>query len=69
MALQNREIRYLGMIGSKTKKYRFQMRFVAGEYDTNIFSKLHTPAGIDIGAETPMEIAISIAAELISNKK
>lgn len=69
MAIQQKEIRYLGMIGSKTKKYKFQMRFEAGEYETDVFSKLHTPAGIDIGAQTPMEIAISIAAQLISIRK
>ena len=69
MAIQRKEVRYLGMIGSKTKKYKFQMRFEAGEYNTDIFAKLNTPAGIDIGAQTPMEIAISIAAQLISIRK
>lgn len=31
--------------------------------------KLQTPIGLDIGAETPEEIAISIAAEIIAAKK
>lgn len=33
------------------------------------FSKLQAPIGLDIGAETPEEIAISIAAEIIAAKK
>jgi xanthine dehydrogenase accessory factor len=33
------------------------------------FSKLHAPVGLDIGAETPEEIAISVAAEMIAAKK
>ena len=64
-ALQHKPIRYLGMIGSKTKKQKFRLRFRAGELGEEVFSRLHTPAGLDICAQTPMEIAISIAAELI----
>ncbi len=33
------------------------------------FSKLQAPVGLDIGAETPEEIAISIAAEIIAAQK
>ena len=69
LAIQNKPIRYLGMIGSKTKKIKFQMRFSAGDYDTEVFERLHTPAGINIQAKSPMEIAVSIAAELIQNRR
>ena len=33
------------------------------------FNKLQAPVGLDIGAETPQEIAISIAAEIIAARK
>jgi len=33
------------------------------------FTKLQAPIGLDIGGETPEEIAVSIAAEMISAKK
>ena len=64
-ALRDKKIRYLGMIGSKTKKEKFRFRFRAAEWGEDIFTKLHTPAGLNISAQTPMEIAVSIAAELI----
>ena len=69
MALSSKHIRYLGMIGSPTKKKKFHMRFTAGELDTTVFDRLHTPAGLPIKAQTPAEIAISIAAELIETRR
>lgn len=52
--------RYVGVLGSK----RRVERVLAGqaEWENGI---LHAPTGIEIGAETPMEIAVSIAAEMI----
>ncbi len=67
--IRNKPIRYLGMIGSKTKKIKFKMRFTAGEFNTDVFERLHTPAGLDIQAKSPMEIAVSIAAELIQTRR
>lgn len=69
LAIKDKTIRYLGMIGSKTKKVKFHMRFSAGEYDTEVFERLHTPAGLNIQAKSPMEIAVSIAAELIKTRR
>ncbi|MAA80324.1 MAG: xanthine dehydrogenase accessory protein XdhC [Deltaproteobacteria bacterium] len=69
LAIKEKPIRYLGMIGSKTKKLKFQMRFSAGDYKTEVFNRLHTPAGLDIQAQSPMEIAVSIAAELIKTRR
>lgn len=56
---------YIGLIGSKTKKNKFnnllkkELNFEAG------ISPVHCPVGLDIGGHTPKEIAISIAAELL----
>ena len=61
-----KEWAYLGMIGSKRKVHITKKMFV----DSNIGSeeelnKIHMPIGIDINAQTPEEIAVSILAELI----
>jgi len=68
-AILPREIGWLGMIGSRTKVTKFFMRFRAAGIDEALFSKLSAPVGLDIGAETPDEIAISIIAELVRVKR
>ncbi len=56
---------WLGMIGSKAKVARFLVRYRAAGIDERLFSKLSAPVGLDVGAETPAEIGVSIAAELV----
>lgn len=66
------ELRYLGMIGSRGKIGRFRKRLEAkglvDDSDLGMarWSRVRAPIGLDIGAETPEEIAISIAAELVA---
>lgn len=60
-----RDFGWLGMIGSKAKVKKFHLRFKAAGIDESLFAKLSAPVGLDIGAETPAEIAVSILAELI----
>jgi xanthine dehydrogenase accessory factor len=56
---------YIGLIGSKTKKNKFnnmlrnELNFEAG------ISPVHCPIGLNLGGNTPKEIAISVAAELL----
>ena len=64
-ALLPRPLAWLGMIGSRTKVTRFLIRLRAGGMDPALFERLCAPVGLDIGAETPEEIAVSIAAELV----
>lgn len=60
---------YIGMIGSKAKGAKvFQSLREAG-IDDDLIKRIHTPIGLDIGAEGPYEIAISIAAELVAIRK
>lgn len=62
---------YIGMMGSLNKiKICFQELLKKG-YSKEELSKVYTPIGIDIGGETPEEIAMSIMAEIqaIKNKK
>ncbi len=60
------ELGWLGMIGSQTKVARFNLRLIAGGIDKETLGRLHAPVGLDIGAESPEEIAVSIAAELVA---
>jgi len=62
--------RYIGMIASKTKRNQVfsKLRTMDGISD-NLLSNVHSPIGINIGAETPGEIAVSIVAELIKVRR
>ena len=61
-------LRYLGLIGSKAKVKRiFDMLRDEG-VSPDTLRPVHAPIGLDIGAITPQEIAISIVAELIAVK-
>ena len=56
---------YLGMIGSKTKVAKFFLRLKAAGLPQELFRKVSAPIGLDIGAETPAEIAVSVVAEIV----
>ncbi len=57
--------RYLGMIGSRRRvKGAFEALLREGMPRERL-ARVHAPIGLDIGAETPEEIAISIAAEIV----
>jgi xanthine dehydrogenase accessory factor len=67
-ALTAHPLRYLGLIGSKAKVRRiFDELLAQGASDESLRS-VHAPIGLDIGAITPQEIAVSIVAELIAAK-
>jgi len=57
---------YIGVISSKPKKIRFFNSLKKAGIPESRLKKISIPSGIDIGAQTPEEIAVSIAAELIS---
>ena len=56
---------YVGMIGSRRKREAIYMHLLADGYSQSDIDRVHSPIGMSIGAETPEEIAISIAAEMI----
>lgn len=58
--------RYVGMLGSRTKVNEFK-RYLVNEkrIDTKLLSRLYSPIGLDIGSETPEQIAVSVLAELM----
>ena len=60
--------RYLGLIGSKAKVKRIFDVLLEEGMPTESLKGIHAPIGLDIGAITPQEIAVSILAELIAVK-
>jgi xanthine dehydrogenase accessory factor len=61
--------RYVGMIGSKRKTITIFKELQAEGLPAHLFDRVHAPVGLDIGAITPEEIAISITAELIAKRR
>jgi xanthine dehydrogenase accessory factor len=61
--------RYIGMIGSKRKVLSVYAALQREGYSPEEFERVHAPVGLDIGALTPEEIAISITAELIAVRR
>ena len=66
-ALAARDLRYLGLIGSRAKVARIFDALEAEGMPLECLPRVHAPIGLDIGAITPAEIAISILAELIAD--
>ena len=58
--------RYLGMIGSRTKKAKIYSELLEKGIEQDLLDRVHAPIGLEIGAETPEEIAVAIMAEIIS---
>ncbi len=62
------EAAYIGMIGSRGKIATTYKRLKEAGIDESEISRIHAPIGLPIKGETPAEIAISIAAELILHR-
>jgi xanthine dehydrogenase accessory factor len=67
-ALVASPLRYVGLIGSKAKVRRIYDALREEGIKPEALARVHAPIGLDIGAITPQEIAISILAELIGVK-
>ena len=61
--------RYIGMIGSKRKTIAVFRELTKEGLSPELFERVHAPVGLDIGAITPEEIAVAIAAELIATRR
>ena len=69
-ALAPRRLRYLGLIGSRAKVKRlYDVLAEDGAVSIEQLERVHAPIGLDIGAVTPQEIAVSIVAELIAVRR
>ncbi|MCX6647802.1 MAG: XdhC family protein [Candidatus Bathyarchaeota archaeon] len=60
---------YIGLLGSgnKAKKHKEQLK--SEGFDAKVLDALYAPIGLDISAETPEEIGVSIVAEMIKRKR
>jgi xanthine dehydrogenase accessory factor len=68
-ALAARDLRYLGLIGSRAKVVRIFDALAAEGMPPECLARVHAPIGLSIGAVTPAEIAISIVAEMIAVRR
>ncbi len=60
---------YIGMIGSPSKVRRIFKELLKDGISRERLTEVHAPIGLDLGAETPDEIALSIAAEMLMVRK
>jgi xanthine dehydrogenase accessory factor len=67
--LFNYQLPYIGMIGSKKRVNTVYKTLQAEGCSIEFFNQIYAPIGLDIGALTPEEIAVSICAELIKVRR
>lgn len=66
--LFDKDFKYFGVLGSKAKMKTLLSTLENEGFDKGRLSKIHTPIGLPINSRTPEEIAVSVAAEIISVK-
>jgi xanthine dehydrogenase accessory factor len=60
---------FIGMIGSRRRVRALLEHLEQEGFDRALLDEVHAPLGLDIGAETPEEIAVSIIAEIIRERR
>jgi xanthine dehydrogenase accessory factor len=68
-ATLNESYGYVGMIGSRKKVAAVVSHLKDDGFAEETIQRLHSPIGLEIGAETPEEIAVSIVAELVAVRR
>jgi xanthine dehydrogenase accessory factor len=67
-ALTERNFPFIGVIGSEAKAKILRNELIADGVSANQAAKFHCPVGLDFGSNHPHEIALSIAAQLLSER-
>jgi len=67
-ALLDKDFKYFGLLGSRKKIEKMFSDYIALGFNKERLNRIHSPVGIIIKSETPEEIAVSIAAEIIQVK-
>lgn len=68
-AVLERPYRYAGFIGSTRKAKLLREQLVRDGFDPARIDQLHAPVGLDVGAETPEELAVAILAEIVAVRR
>ncbi len=68
LELKDSELVYLGILGPSKRREKLLSQFLeyCPDVDEGFIENIHAPAGLNLGAETPQEIAISIVSEILS---
>ncbi len=61
-------LRYLGLMGSRGKWVRFCERLIP-EFGEAAVARVHCPMGLDIKAQTPQEIAVSVIGQMVAERR
>jgi xanthine dehydrogenase accessory factor len=67
-ALMEREFPFIGVIGSDAKAAVLRRELIAEGVPPERATRFHCPVGLEFGSNHPHEIALSIAAQLISER-
>lgn len=65
----HKQARYIGMIGSRRRVLIVYKNLMADQVSPEYFDRVFAPIGIDIGSQTPEEIAVSIIAEIVNVRR
>jgi len=68
-AVLGRELRFVGLLGSKPKMVHIFADLEERGVSPEVLARVHSPLGIEIGAQSPEEIAVSILAEMIAVRR
>lgn len=68
-ALKNPNGCFIGMIGSRRRVKATLERLEEDGFDPRLLDEIHAPLGLDIGAETPEEIALAIMGEIVRERR
>lgn len=69
LQLLGQPLAYLGVMGSRNKVRLLFQHLREASHDAKVLARVHAPIGLDIGAQTPAEIAVSIVAELLQHAR